>query len=452
MASEEDFSFLHRLVEIRDTPSPVSRQYDCITLLPPERLFIQLILEYLHQSPWTTFSAQTQVWFTGGWVRDKLLGIESMDIDAALSFTTGTQFMEGLEEYYNANKDGYTKEAKRLGVSSFFHNYLVRKQPEKSKHLETTTVRLFGLEVDFVNLRSETYLEDSRNPQMAFATAEEDAFRRDATINALFYNVVTGELRDFTGQGLRDLDDGLLRTPLDPYQTFLDDPLRVLRLIRFASKLGFTVDREAEHCMMDENVHLALNTKITRERIKTEVMKMIQSRHPRTAFELLHRTGLYATVFLNETSQTYGNLRSSLPNTASGSPWPPTWPNTYRLIENLAERSCAVGKHIEDQASVAGDNNVWILAALASIASLGDLHVKQAIFDVGEAIRLTHGTSKLLEASLKNRDDIRAKVKIVEDHEHSRRRVVRDLKLCHLSPVWTHCSFSFSSFVSIRFS
>ena len=94
------------------------------------------------------------------------------------------------------------------------HN--VARNPEKSKHLETAMVRMFNLDLDFVNLRRETYASDSRNPHMEFGTAEEDALRRDATINALFFNLHTGSIEDFTG-GLPDMAARTIRTPLDPF-------------------------------------------------------------------------------------------------------------------------------------------------------------------------------------------------------------------------------------------
>lgn len=76
----------------------------------------------------------------------------------------------------------------------------------------------------------------------AFGTPTEDAFRRDITINALFYNINTEQVEDFTGMGLKDLERGIARTPLDPYQTFTDDPLRILRVIRFASRFEYKVE------------------------------------------------------------------------------------------------------------------------------------------------------------------------------------------------------------------
>jgi tRNA nucleotidyltransferase/poly(A) polymerase len=129
--------------------------------------------------------------------------------------------------------------------------------------------------VDFVNLRRETYTAESRNPVVEFGTAEEDALRRDASVNALFYTLGTGQVEDFVG-GLGDLREGLIRTPMEPLQTFLDDPLRVLRLVRFASRLGFRIDAQAEEVMGDERVLGNLRVKISRERIGVELEKMMK--------------------------------------------------------------------------------------------------------------------------------------------------------------------------------
>ncbi len=95
--------------------------------------------------------------------------------------------------------------------------------------------------IDLVNLRSETYSEDSRVPEVQIGTPEQDAFRRDLTINSMFYNINEGKVEDFTGKGIGDLKNRILRTPLDPLQTFLDDPLRLLRTVRFANRFGFEI-------------------------------------------------------------------------------------------------------------------------------------------------------------------------------------------------------------------
>jgi tRNA nucleotidyltransferase (CCA-adding enzyme) len=212
--------------------------------------------------------------WAGGWVRDKLLGVGSHDIDTAINTMTGEAFSSKIVELC---KQPETVEKHALTDTDIGNLHKIAANPDKSKHLETTTIRLLGFDVDFVNLRKETYTQDSRNPQVEFGTAEEDALRRDATINALFYNLNTGQVEDFTG-GLADMDAKLIRTPLEPLQTFTDDPLRVLRLIRFASRLSFVIDSEVEAVMRDERVLSALRNrqKISRERVGVEVEKMFQ--------------------------------------------------------------------------------------------------------------------------------------------------------------------------------
>lgn len=130
-----------------------------------------------------------------------------------------------------------------------------------------------------------------------FGTPKEDALRRDACVNALFYNLMTQQVEDFTERGLSDLQDRILRTPLQPVQTFKDDPLRVLRLIRFASRLSFTIDPEAERAMQNPDIKTALKQKISRERVGVEVEKMLYGERPFEALDLIERLGLGDAIF-----------------------------------------------------------------------------------------------------------------------------------------------------------
>ena len=114
----------------------------------------------------------------------------------------------------------------RLGYEK--HNIgLIQANPDQSKHLETANVRILGTFVDCVNLRSEVYADNTRIPDIRFGTAEEDAMRRDFTINSMFYNIHTKQIEDFSVKGVEDLTCGIIRTPLPPLVTFKDDPLRV---------------------------------------------------------------------------------------------------------------------------------------------------------------------------------------------------------------------------------
>lgn len=244
-----------------------------IELTPKEAQLKELLLDTADHVTRSGSTAEPVILrWAGGWVRDKLLGIESHDIDTAINIMTGEAFASKICELCEKPEIVKKHQITRTDIGNL---HKIAKNPDKSKHLETTTIRLFGFDVDFVNLRKETYTEDSRNPQMEFGTAEEDALRRDATVNALFYNLNTSKVEDFTS-GLTDMKSKLIRTPLEPFQTFMDDPLRVLRLVRFASRLGFTIDPATEEVMGNAKVLDALKLKISRERVGVEIEKMLK--------------------------------------------------------------------------------------------------------------------------------------------------------------------------------
>ncbi|XVE66833.1 hypothetical protein DITRI_Ditri08aG0111400 [Diplodiscus trichospermus] len=231
------------------------------------------------------FNLQTQLRVAGGWVRDKLLGKECYDIDIALDNMLGSEFVDKVQEYLSSTGEV----AQGLAV--------IPSNPEQSKHLETARMRLFGLWIDFVNLRCEDYSENSRIPTMKFGTAEEDAYRRDLTINSLFYNINTNLVEDFTKRGIEDLKFGRIVTPLSPKATFLDDPLRVLRAIRFGARFGFTLDEELKKAAACDDVKTALAAKISRERIGTEIDLMISGNRPVKAIDHICDLTLFWVVF-----------------------------------------------------------------------------------------------------------------------------------------------------------
>ncbi|KJK86951.1 hypothetical protein H633G_09196 [Metarhizium anisopliae BRIP 53284] len=287
--------------------------------------------------------------WAGGWVRDKLLGIESHDIDVAINAMTGIHFAQRMREYCNTEKGSRTHAIKPDDIGNL-HN--VSKNPDKSKHLETAMVRIFGLDLDLVNLRKETYAEDSRNPTVEFGTAEEDALRRDATINAFFYNIHTEQIEDFTG-GMRDLTAKVLRTPLSPLETFKDDPLRVLRLGGFASRLGFSIEEETKKVMAHPEVLDALQVKISRERVGTELEKMLKGNNPRSALEFIDQLCLYDAIFTDSSSKSTARPDSS------------RWHVAYECLDSLVRKRSpgSLGELLirPGEANYAA----WILASLS---------------------------------------------------------------------------------------
>lgn len=225
----------------------------------------------------------------GGWVRDKILfptrdlGKE-VDIDIALDTMLGNEFADLINKYMRARD---------MDVSGIG---LIQKNPDQSKHLETATMRVQGMWLDLVNLRTETYSHDSRIPDVQIGTPKEDALRRDLTINALFYNIGTRSLEDFTGKGFDDIRARLIRTPLPPLTTLLDDPLRALRAVRFAARLNFCIDDQLSEACKHPEVHEALESKVSRERISGELHRILADGNAPHAIALLVEFGLFPVV------------------------------------------------------------------------------------------------------------------------------------------------------------
>ena len=236
----------------------------------------------------------------GGWVRDKILERSNDDVDVALDGASGVQFASIVQAYLahlvRTGRMPPPEKRHRIGI--------ITANPSQSKHLETATMKVHGIEVDFVNLRAEEVYEgNSRIPTQQtrqFGTPLEDALRRDFTINSLFYNVRTREVEDYTGRGIDDLLVGRkIVTPLDPNVTFRDDPLRVLRAVRFGVRYGFALSDEVRLAASSPSIHASLGAKVSRERVGKELEGMLTGKgaRPGDAFDLIAELGLAGCMF-----------------------------------------------------------------------------------------------------------------------------------------------------------
>ena len=163
------------------------------------------------------------------------------------------------------------------------------------KNYGTAMLRAYDMEVEFVGARKESYSIESRNPEVESGTLEDDQNRRDFTINALALSLneeTYGDLLD-PFDGFQDLNSGLIRTPLDPDVTYSDDPLRMLRAVRFASQLQFRIEKESLEAISRNKNRIKI---ISKERIVDELHKILLSTKPSTGFSLLHRTGLLKLI------------------------------------------------------------------------------------------------------------------------------------------------------------
>ena len=252
-----------------------------------------------------------ETYAVGGVVRDYFLQRPCSDIDV-VCVGSGISLAEEV--------------AKRIGPHTEVHVY---------RNFGTAQIRYTAdgtdWELEFVGARRESYSHDSRKPIVEDGTLEDDQNRRDFTINAMAVCLNAdrfGELVDPFG-GIRDLNDGILRTPLEPSITFSDDPLRMMRAVRFASQLNFTIEERCFQAICDNAERLKI---ISQERITSELNKILLSPRPSVGLKLLQKSGLMQ-IFFPEFSRLKGV------ETIDGRSHKDNFYHTLEVVDNVAEKS-----------------------------------------------------------------------------------------------------------------
>jgi poly(A) polymerase len=208
----------------------------------------------------------------GGFVRDKLLGRPTKDVDIVC---TG----DGIELAHQV-------------AGTFRH----KPQVNFFKTFGTAQFRLHTLDVEFVGARKESYSSHSRKPEVAPGTIEDDQLRRDFTINALAISLNKADYGKLVDpfHGVQDLEDKIIRTPCDPDITFSDDPLRMMRAIRFATQLGFTITEPVFAAIIRNKERIKI---VSQERITDELNKIMATPKPSVGLDLLYRSELLKEFF-----------------------------------------------------------------------------------------------------------------------------------------------------------
>lgn len=227
--------------------------------------------DIFHQISAVADHLDVECYVVGGYVRDLFLERPSNDIDVVV-VGSGIEVAAALKQ----------KLGKRAYLSVF-------------RNFGTAQIKFKGLEIEFVGARKESYSHDSRKPVVEKGTLEDDQNRRDFTINALavcLNQARFGELVD-PFDGLLDLEDGLIRTPLDPDITFSDDPLRMLRCVRFSTQLKFFIEDETFEALRRNAERIKI---VSGERIADELNKIMMTDHPSRGFIELYRCGLLELI------------------------------------------------------------------------------------------------------------------------------------------------------------
>ena len=208
----------------------------------------------------------------GGFVRDKILKRPTKDIDI-VCVGDGIALAEKAAQKFNSRPEVH-----------FFRNF------------GTAQIKFEDIEIEFVGARKESYSFDSRKPAVESGTLEDDQNRRDFTINALAISLNKpdyGTLID-PFDGIADLGRQIIQTPLAPAQTFSDDPLRMMRAIRFASQLGFSIEQKTWEAIAESAKRISI---VSGERIADELNKILLSKKPSVGFDLLYKSGLLQIIF-----------------------------------------------------------------------------------------------------------------------------------------------------------
>ncbi|MBR1427747.1 MAG: HD domain-containing protein [Prevotella sp.] len=280
-----------------------------------------------------------ECYVVGGYVRDIFLERPSNDIDVVV-VGSGISVAEALKK----------KLGKRAHLSVF-------------KNFGTAQIKTKGIEVEFVGARKESYSHDSRKPIVENGTLEDDQNRRDFTINALAICLNSsrfGELVD-PFNGLYDMEDGIIRTPLDPDITFSDDPLRMLRCIRFATQLNFYIEDDTFNALQRNAARLKI---ISGERIADEMNKIMMSRHPSTGFDYLYRSGLLFIILpelvaLDNVAKQNGRTHKN------------NYYHTMEVLENVVKSQVEKSKDIREN-----EYTLWLRWA-ALLHDIGKMKVRR---------------------------------------------------------------------------
>ncbi len=213
-----------------------------------------------------------ETYLIGGFVRDKIIDRKTKDADI-VCVGDGIALAKAVAKRFNPEPK-----------FSYFKNF------------GTAHIRVNDFDLEFVGARKESYQYHSRKPSVAPGTLKDDQDRRDFTINALAISLNEkdfGKLID-PFDGVKDIEKGIIRTPLDPLQTFSDDPLRMMRAIRFSSQLGFAIEEKTFQSIKDNADRISI---VSQERITDELIKIIDSTVPSVGFDLLYLSGLLHIIF-----------------------------------------------------------------------------------------------------------------------------------------------------------
>jgi putative nucleotidyltransferase with HDIG domain len=267
-----------------------------------------------------------ETYLIGGFVRDKIIGRATKDADI-VCVGDGIAMAKAVAKRFNPEP--------RVNYFKTFGTAHIRLQNHKSSESSKVSPIVGSLEgtfdLEFVGARKESYQYHSRNPEVKPGKLKDDQDRRDFTINALAISLNAsdyGKLLD-PFDGLNDIKRKIIQTPLDPLQTFSDDPLRMMRAIRFASQLGFIIEEKTFQAIKDNADRINI---ISQERITDELNKIVASPKPSVGFDLLYQAGLLHIIFPQMVDLAGAEYKDGMGHKDN-------FHHTLKVLDNVAEKT-----------------------------------------------------------------------------------------------------------------
>ena len=276
-------------------------------------------LELLRKVAATAQRMKTPCYLIGGFVRDKIMGRLVSDLDFVC-------VGDGIELAYQVAEQFDPPPA-----VAYFKNFGTAQIKLNAKHLKESIHPEMQYEIEFVGARKESYSSHTRKPEVQPGSLEDDQLRRDFTINAMAISLNEndyGKLSDPFG-GITDLQNRILKTPLDPHLTFTDDPLRMMRAIRFATQLNFDIDEQTFEAIQKKADRINI---VSIERITDELNKIILSPKPSIGFHLLSESGLLE-IFFPQMMRLHGA------EYIDGKGHKDNFYHTLQVLDNVADKS-----------------------------------------------------------------------------------------------------------------
>ena len=389
----------------------IGRVYQGLRLLPGERLLKQITSDFVDDQRSRTGCPKPEIWFCGDWVREKLLGTQTSEIDIANNMMAGIDLRFALLDFYTQHRAKYLEEARKPGISPSFQSFTMSSRCKTgSPHRPFINFnRVFQLNEKLVGVMEKTHAHQSIYRGKAVRKVGNDVENHERPTNALYYNVRTQRVEQFAGKSLKSMVADIIRTPISSHRAFAADNSRILRLIMLVIRFGYAFDEVRRGARNKADVLATLKEEANGERVGTGLVNMINGEDSLMAFPLIEQAGFYPASILNSTDREFEDIWM-FSHHYLRRPNANTWTHAMDLLTRLLlER-----RELEAKLSGADGKYYWTMSTPSPdmVANRTFFHIAKG--KMKENLKSIDEASKALSDALKHMDHIQATVDAVD--------------------------------------